>query len=659
MPSIDFPLRWESTGDHWWFASPIDWAAANGHYELVRELLHLDGNHLIKLTSLRRIHRLETVWDDEEQFHDVAKCRARIARKLLKECESKKGQNSLLRGGYGGWLLYTAASAGDLEFVRELLQKDPLVVFGEGEYGITDMFYAAARSKNCDVFRMVFDFAISPRFLVGSNGTELEEHLEQIPPAYKWDMTNRALHAAARGGNLKILKDLVADSSDVLAYRDIQGATILHAAAGRGQTNVVKDILASFDMISSKDKYGNTALHVAAYRGQLSAVEALVLASPSLIHFKNNAGDTFLHMAVTGFQTPSFRRLDRQIELMEQLVNREIFQIEKIVNVGNNEGRTALHLAIIGNIHSDLVELLMTATCIDVNVRDLGGMTPLDILKRRPHSESAEILTRQLISAGGFFSYQDYSARRLIASQIKMQTLGGSPGTSFRVSDAEIFVNTGIEKNVPDLKGSLALSASSSDVSLHDQDIDEHNPRKSKSRVSLDYAVYRLKSILHWPKKKRGSTEMLKKLIEESSSKTREDTPITLRERYSQYSSLPNNKRTIAERRCLPSPNAKEKLAFSGLLHGFMQSMSHMKMSRSRSYSNSSVSKISLSSHGSLDKQKGIQTENNIATPSCSNQITAERPINSIKKQDYASDPLANQPPPRAVLSEPMFFLYR
>ncbi|KAG9158943.1 hypothetical protein Leryth_013329 [Lithospermum erythrorhizon] len=500
------------------------------------------------------------------------------------------------------------------------------------------MLYAAARSKKCDVFRMVFDFAISPRFLGGSNGKELEEHLEQIPPAYKWEMTNRALHAAARGGNLKILRELLADSSDVLAYRDIQGATILHAAAGRGQTEVVKDILASFDMINSRDKHGNTALHVAAYRGQLSVVEALILASPSLIQSKNNAGETFLHMAVNGFQTPSFRRLDRQIELMKQLVNREESKIEKIINVGNNEGRTALHLAIIGNIHSDLVESLMTAPCIDVNVRDLAGMTALDILKGRPHSESSEILKRQLISAGGIFSSQDYSARSIIASHIKMQTLGSSPGTSFRVSDAEIFLYTGIENNVPELRGSVVQSPCSSDASQPDPDTDNHNPRKSKSRSSLDYAVYRLKSILHWPKKKRSSTERLKKLIEESSAKTNGATPITLRERYSQNSPLPNNKRTIAERSNLPSPNAKKKLASSGLIHGFMQGMSNINVPRSRrSHSNSSFSKTSVSSHGSLDKQKGIQIENNIAGPSCSSEIVDEGLPNYIQKQEYAS----------------------
>jgi len=140
-----FPLRWESTGDQWWYASPIDWAAADGHYDIVRQLLHLDPNLLIKLTSLRRIRRLEALWDDDARFADAARNRASVARSLLLECECRNpnhhrpapaagaGENTLLRAGYGGWVLYTAASAGDAAFVRELLERDPLLVFSEGE----------------------------------------------------------------------------------------------------------------------------------------------------------------------------------------------------------------------------------------------------------------------------------------------------------------------------------------------------------------------------------------------------------------------------------------------------------------------------------------------------------------------------------------------
>ncbi|CBI27551.3 unnamed protein product, partial [Vitis vinifera] len=381
MPPSYFPLRWESTGDQWWYASPIDWAAANGHYDLVRELLHLDTNLLIKLTSLRRIRRLETVWDDEEQFDDVARCRSQVARKLLRECQTKRGHNSLIRAGYGGWLLYTAASAGDVGFVKELLQRDPLLVFGEGEYGVTDIFYAAARSKNSEVFRLLLDFSISPG----------------------------AVHAAARGGNLEILKELLHDCTDVLVYRDMQGSTILHTASGRGQVEIVKGLLESYDIINSTDNQGNTALNVAAYRGYLTVLEVLILASPSSIFLTNNYGDTLLHMAVAGFRSPGFRRLDRQIELMKQLLRGKIVNMEDIINAKNNDGRTALHMAVIGNIQSDVVELLMTVPSINLNIRDADGMTPLDLLKQRPQSASSEILIKELISAGGISLSGAYS----------------------------------------------------------------------------------------------------------------------------------------------------------------------------------------------------------------------------------------------------------
>lgn len=613
-PPSYLPLRWESTGDQWWYASPIDWAAANGHFDLVRELLRLDCNHLITLTSLRRIRRLETVWDDDEHFHDVASCRSKVARKLFVECETKRGKNTLIRAGYGGWLLYTAASAGDLGFVQDLLERDPLLVFGEGEYGVTDLLYAAAKSKNSEVFRVIFDFAVSPRFLSGKGG-EVEEQIGEIPSGYRWEMINRAVHAAARGGNLKVLKELLHDDySDVLSYRDVHGSTILHAAAARGQVQVVKDIIASCDIISSMDNQGNTALHVAAYRGQSAVVEALILASPSSISLTNKYGDTFLHMAVSGFQTPGFRRLDRQIELVNHLVSGKIVNIDNVINVKNIQGRTALHAAILGNIDANLVELLMTVRCINVNIQDVNGMTPVDLLKQRPRSASSEILIKQLISAGGIFSSQDHTARKAIVSHINNMkgNIGSSPGTSFRIPDSEIFLYTGITNpfNGPGLSYLTEPSQLGSSNENHSPGV---NSSRKPGSGSVAYAAQRLKMLFNWPRIKEKTPEKLKKL---STADNR--TPTPLRERFSQQTALPNNKRTLSVRSNLPSPTNRKKLA-SGIVHGVMQSVPHSS-AQHRSPSDSFSKSSSFSSHNSFDKQKGsLVIENDSGGPSCSN----------------------------------------
>ncbi|KAL8218867.1 hypothetical protein R6Q57_022240 [Mikania cordata] len=539
-PSL-FPLRWESTGDQWWYASPIDLAAANGHYDLVRELLHFDTNLLIKLTSLRRIRRLETVWDDEEQFTDVAKNRSKVAKKLLLEGEPKtaNGHNSLIRAGYGGWLLYTAASAGDLEFVKQLLKRDPLLVFGEGEYGVTDMLYAAARSKNSEVFKVLVNFSL------WSKG-------EEIGSVFKSEMMNRAVHAAARGGSAEIVKLFAEDCGDVLMFRDLQGSTLLHSASGRGQTQVVKYLLESYDIINSTDSQGNTALHVAAYNGHLHVVEFLVSSSPALITLTNNYGDTFLHTAVAGFRTPGFRRVDQQIELMKHLVNGKIVNIEDLINTRNNDGRTALHIAIIENIHSDLVELLMTVRYIDLNIRDADRMTPLDLLKQQPVSASSEILIKRLISAGGISNYNDCMTRTALASHLRTHGIVCSPGTLFRVPDADIIFYICADNNDKESMYSGELSQFSSPARSN-SGLLNREPGSSTAR--------RLKLLFGWAqRKKEDDRDSLDSFCLRKSKL--ENRPVSIRERYMRGS--------LSKRVLGPSPSTKKKFS-AGLAHGVLQ----------------------------------------------------------------------------------------
>ncbi|KAI0492785.1 hypothetical protein KFK09_027061 [Dendrobium nobile] len=555
------PLHWESTGDKWWYASPIDLAAANGYYDLVRELLHLDMNLLIKLTSLRRIQRLESLWDDGNHFVHAAKCQSIVAHNLLLECETKNNKNSLIQAGYGGWLLYTAAAAGDNGFVQELLERDPLLVFGEGEYGVTDMLYAAARSKNIEVFKSIFDRAISPRCLDGEGGGS-EEALESGRDKvsfFRWEIVNRAVFAAAKGGNLEVLKELM-ESLDVLDYRDNQGATILHASAGRGQVEVVKDLLKTFNIIESRDNRGNTALHIAAFRGHLPVVDALISASSSLSHLKNNDGDTFFHLVVASFQMPGFRCLDRQMKLVQQLISGNIVKVQNIINIQNNNGRTALHVAVIGTLHSELVELLMAIPSIDINVQDINGMTPLDLLKRQVSSAASNLLIKKFVSAGGI------SNSNGVSSLLKVQSgTGNSPGSSFRIADSEIFLYAGIQ-------GAEASGRLSSCSSVSNSESEDHTNKKKPSS-SLNAAARKLRILLRLPhhKEKKIDDDCHDSMNSVTKWSEGDEIPTPLRQTYSNgTSSLMNNKRTVAVRISVPSPATKKKFAAS-LIHGVFQ----------------------------------------------------------------------------------------
>ncbi|KAL8156974.1 hypothetical protein AgCh_001905 [Apium graveolens] len=604
MPPTNFPLRWETTGHQWWYASPIDWAAANGHYELVKELLYDDPNLLFKLTSLRRIHRLETMWDDELEFDDVAKNRSQVAQKLLMECENRK--SALVGSGYGGWLLYTAASAGDLDFVKKLLEKDSLLVFGEGEYGVTDILYAAARSKSSEVFRLLIEFAgfCGP---LSDNGGKEERKQKEVPSVFEFEMTNRVVHAAARGGNLEVLKEFLEDCSDVLEYRDSQESTLLHTASGRGQIEIVKYLMSTYEdeIITSKDKHGNTALHVAAYRGYLAVIDVLISTFPFLASATNNNGDTLLHMAVASFRTPGFRRQDRQIEFMKQLVHNNMLNMQDLINVQNNEGKTALHMAITENIHTDLVELLMKIPEISFNIHDASGRTPLDLIRQQQQLPSSETLRKYLYS-GRISKFEDYMIRRMLVSHIKMHGIRGSPGSSFRVVDAEIMYLRDAD-NAGAIK--CGEDATCPDVLTLRDSIIKPKLLESKRFGSVNQAAKRLKILLQWPMRKDKNVDDSISLEDDNDSlqsynayKALKYNPqISLRQRFSQQTSLPNSKRVMVPW-LSDFPNASTKSNYNkGLGHGVLK-MAPRYDAKSPSSPSSESSK---SSHISTDVQKG------------------------------------------------------
>ncbi|XP_062222851.1 uncharacterized protein LOC133921826 [Phragmites australis] len=627
--SCYFPLRWESTGDQWWYASPIDWAAADGHYDIVRQLLHLDPNLLIKLTSLRRIRRLEALWDDDARFADAARHRASVARSLLLECECRNhhpggrgGENTLLRAGYGGWVLYTAASAGDMAFVQELLSRDPLLVFGEGEYGVTDMFYAAARGGSAEVFRLLLDHAMSPRSSTncrdGEGGNVSGGGRGSI---FRLEMMSRAVHAAARGGSMEMLRELIERRSDVSEYLDVRGSTVLHAAAGRGQLQVVKYLLASFDIINSTDNHGNTALHVAAYRGNQPVVEALVESSPSTMSAVNIAGDTFLHSAVAGFRTPGFRRLDRQLELMRYLIRERTADIQKIINLKNDAGLTVLHMAVVGSVHPDLVELLMTTPSIDLNAEDTNGMTALALLKQQLRSATSDRLIKQIVSAGGVLNSSILRTRSAIASQIKMQGgIASSPGTTFKVSDAEVFLFSGI--GATESRRPSSCSSNGKDDPTHADANgagDDNHGSSGKRLSSASRAKDRLKMMLRWPRHKEKMSKTPKKSEDSSpldSIKKLNDhgieTPAPLRQKFTKTTAL-NNKRTLAVKSSTPTSSVTKKKLNTKLIHGIMEAMPQLAPSVQSRSPTSTVPRSSMSSTPPpLAKLKDICLEDEI-----------------------------------------------
>ncbi|GER56052.1 ankyrin repeat-containing protein [Striga asiatica] len=291
---------------------------------------------------------------------------------------------------------------------------------------------------------------------------------------------------------------------------------------------------------------------MAAYYGRLPVLEFLISSSPSLISFANIDGDTFLHSAITGFRALNFQRLDHHTNLMKKLLDGVILRkLDDIINVPNKNGRTPLHTAIILDIPSEIVELILSVRYIDLNVRDWEGNTPLDLLFARTKTPSSEILIKRMVSAGGVFSSERKSKDSISVASPPVSQSICSPGTYFKIPDAEL-----VENDV------------GKDGYSNEIEVVINSPHYFK-KSSSSGGKARLGNFLRWLGKKEKSssgsdfggeddTLSFKSYTMGSSSR---DSPISLRQQFSRpkSSSLLSNKRIMSLQSNGPGPLGNKK----------------------------------------------------------------------------------------------------
>jgi hypothetical protein len=182
-----------------------------------------------------------------------------------------------------------------------------------------------------------------------------------------------------------------------------------------------------------------------------------------------------------------------------------------------------------------------------------------------------------------------------------MHHIVGSPGTSFRISDAEIFLHAGI-----DASGISERSTSFCSVDKTEPEIQEPGIKRLSSMRS---AAKHLKVILRWPlRKEKKSAGGLNELDDDASSVDSvkswshvETTPTPLRQRYSKMSSLFGNKRSFATKGT-PSSSTKMR-SVASFTQGVMQP-------------ESPPASASWSSSSFVDKIEAVHLEKDEPSPS-------------------------------------------
>jgi ankyrin repeat protein len=170
----------------------------------------------------------------------------------------------------------------------------------------------------------------------------------------------------------------------------------IHDAARKGDVKKVKALLAADPtLISSKDKEGNTPLHVAAFHGQ-TAVAAALLDAGADVNAKNNYG-AFTPGDLGGFFAGyGSNHSDPQALLSVQGVDTRDMK----------NGYTALDLAMFSFKPKDLLVLLV-AKGADVNAMAASGATPLFWAVMRNQRDDAEFLLSKGANINAADAYGD------------------------------------------------------------------------------------------------------------------------------------------------------------------------------------------------------------------------------------------------------------
>ena len=196
-----------------------------------------------------------------------------------------------------------------------------------------------------------------------------------------------ALHIAAHFGYDDIVDALINAPNVNINVRNAYGLTPLHAAVERGREQSAQLLINAGADINASDNSQRTALHRAAGNGYNNIVAMLINTRGVNLNSCNEQGKSPLYLAsMSGMEQSARLLIDAGAD----------------INISDNKQRTALHWAALHG-HSFIVDALIKAPNINLNVRNAHGQTPLHLASMSGREQSA----RLLINAGADINISD------------------------------------------------------------------------------------------------------------------------------------------------------------------------------------------------------------------------------------------------------------
>ncbi|CAL5343805.1 unnamed protein product [Camellia sinensis] len=177
----------------------------------------------------------------------------------------------------------------------------------------------------------------------------------------------------------------------------------LHLACQEGHLEIVNNVInKNSNLCTVKDNNGLIPLHIAAMKGKVEIVKLLVDACPETVKEATAMGETCLHLAVVYNKVKVFQYLVKWLE--ERIDNGDL------INRKGRGGNTVLHLATSRKQLQTLKILLDNQSLnkmVEVNAKNSGGFTPLDILDVLPYSRKIDMEISKILRQAGAMGARD------------------------------------------------------------------------------------------------------------------------------------------------------------------------------------------------------------------------------------------------------------
>jgi ankyrin repeat protein len=258
--------------------------------------------------------------------------------------------------------------------------------------------------------RKIVEWIYEQKFAFMDGKTSLKTVVQEGPDINSLDGNGYTrLHYAIQNDDYQTVERLISEGADI-NLKDRWGETALYIAATRGYKSILEMLIEKGADVNATDHRDQSPLHQAVRNGYKDIVE-LLIASNVDVNPENKAGQTPLDILMN--------RPERQISNNQNFVNirdllitngaeissihvaAQVGDVNKVtayldegkdINAMNENGRTALHIAVI-NDQKDIVELLINRGA-NINAGDNHHITPIDLVTRRNNKEMIQLFAK-------------------------------------------------------------------------------------------------------------------------------------------------------------------------------------------------------------------------------------------------------------------------